>query len=251
MDERSPLLTIGELARQVGLRTSALRYYEQQGLLKPAGRTPAGYRLYAPEAEERVRFIQRARRLGFSLADIRALLAGGLDQGSVLDITEKRYLILESQLTELLIQRHELGLFLDELTRTAGGIDDRVAVFDRLLDRVCVGPAQPSSADAILAWLMAHTGCTLTSLEESTLLDRLRGRHIHLWKEEDGYRILVVGHDPDVGVALQELARLEAECHAHSAPHLERTPEGYLLTARGENAFIFARLFLALEGDAG
>ena len=41
-------LTIGQLAKRVGLRTSALRYYEQQGLLSPSGRTTAGYRLYAP-----------------------------------------------------------------------------------------------------------------------------------------------------------------------------------------------------------
>ena len=49
------MLTIGELARRVGLRTSALRYYEKEGLLEPTERSEAGYRLYAPEAEETLR----------------------------------------------------------------------------------------------------------------------------------------------------------------------------------------------------
>ena len=60
-------ITIGQLARRTGLRTSALRYYEEQGLLQPLARTAAGYRLYDANAEQRVRFIGRAQRLGFSL----------------------------------------------------------------------------------------------------------------------------------------------------------------------------------------
>src|SRR5689334_17498826 len=70
------MLTIGELANRTGLRTSALRYYEDQGLLEPAERTAAGYRLYDESAEQTVRFIQRAQRLGFSLTDIGLLLQG-------------------------------------------------------------------------------------------------------------------------------------------------------------------------------
>src|SRR5690606_40887755 len=67
-------LTIGELAKLAGVSRSMLRYYEEQGLLKPAARSAAGYRLYAPEAAQTLLFIQRAQRLGFSLADIQILL---------------------------------------------------------------------------------------------------------------------------------------------------------------------------------
>ena len=52
------MLTIGQLARRVGLRPSALRYYEAEGLLRPSDRTEAGYRLYAPESADTVRLIQ-------------------------------------------------------------------------------------------------------------------------------------------------------------------------------------------------
>ena len=77
------MLTIGELARKVGLRPSALRYYEAEGLLEPSGRTEAGYRLYDAAAADTVRLIRQAQRLGFSLAEIGTLIgswrAGDLD----------------------------------------------------------------------------------------------------------------------------------------------------------------------------
>lgn len=68
-------LRIGELAKRVGLATSALRYYEEAGLLGPARRSEAGYRLYGPEAVGRVEFVQRAKALGLTLAEIRRLTA--------------------------------------------------------------------------------------------------------------------------------------------------------------------------------
>jgi hypothetical protein len=58
-------LTIGELANRVGMRTSTLRYYEEQGLLTPQSRSPAGYRLYNPQDEQVLLFISRSNALGF------------------------------------------------------------------------------------------------------------------------------------------------------------------------------------------
>jgi len=55
--------------------TSALRFYEAEGLVMPAGRTAVGYRLYDPEQIARVRFIRHAQRLGLSLAEVGELLA--------------------------------------------------------------------------------------------------------------------------------------------------------------------------------
>ena len=76
MDSRkNGLTTIGQIAEAVGVATSALRYYEREGLLKPTGRSPAGYRLYDRNAVEQLRFIRSAQSVGFSLQDIKALLA--------------------------------------------------------------------------------------------------------------------------------------------------------------------------------
>ena len=68
-------MRIGELAKLAGISTSALRYYEEAGLLGPAARTEAGYRVYGPEAVGRLQFVRRAKALGLSLQEIRQLLA--------------------------------------------------------------------------------------------------------------------------------------------------------------------------------
>lgn len=65
-------MKIGELAARTGMTTSAIRFYEQSGLLPPAGRGQNGYRIYDEAAAERLRMIQLAQRLGFSLVDMRA-----------------------------------------------------------------------------------------------------------------------------------------------------------------------------------
>ena len=69
------VMRIGELARLAGVATSALRYYDEAGLLGPSGRTEAGYRLYGSEAIGRLEFVQRAKALGLSLREVRELLA--------------------------------------------------------------------------------------------------------------------------------------------------------------------------------
>jgi MerR family mercuric resistance operon transcriptional regulator len=68
------LLTVGKLARKVGLRPSAIRYYEAQGILRFPNRSASGYRLYGPETVVLLQFIRRARELGFSLDEIRQLI---------------------------------------------------------------------------------------------------------------------------------------------------------------------------------
>lgn len=55
------MLTIGRLADAVGLEAKTLRFYDRVGLLPPAARTPAGYRLYDDSAAPRLQFIRRAK----------------------------------------------------------------------------------------------------------------------------------------------------------------------------------------------
>jgi DNA-binding transcriptional MerR regulator len=67
-------MKIGELSRMSGLAASAIRFYEEQGLLAPISRTASGYRQYASNAPDRLKLIQGAKRLGFSLDVIRDML---------------------------------------------------------------------------------------------------------------------------------------------------------------------------------
>ncbi len=250
------MLTIGQLAQRVGLRPSALRYYEAEGLLAPSDRTEAGYRLYSPADVDTVRLIQRAQRLGFSLSEIRGLLAawraGDLDNAETLALAEERYLALERQVTEYRVLQHELELFLLDLR--GGAPDAAQTAFGRLVERICGNPTAELPSRAVLYRLGDYDGCLLSGPGAADVLARLRGRHVHIWREDDAYHILIVGHDPAavhdpaVGAALADLIRLEAECRTHPTPHeLRQDDEGYRLIARGDRAFILARLFLALE----
>jgi len=245
-------LTIGELAKMAGVSRSMLRYYEEQGLLKPAGRTSAGYRLYSPSAAEILLFIQRAQRLGFSLADIHVLierLAGdGPFDEALVQLAEERYLQIERQLTDLLVLRHEMAAFLSDLnTRIESGTGSARDLYQQLVRRVCGHEPGATPPKEALAWLLERTGCALASLDRDEVLGALEGRHIHIWRDEAGYRVLVPGHDPRLEAALAAIARVEADCHAHETPRLERTDEGYLFVAEGDKAFLFAQFFLDLE----
>jgi len=66
--------SIGKLAESAGVAIDTVRYYERNGLLQPAGRLASGYRRYGEAELRRLRFIRRAKALGFSLEDIRTLL---------------------------------------------------------------------------------------------------------------------------------------------------------------------------------
>ena len=74
-------LGIGELARQVGMRASALRYYESVGLLRRPARV-AGRRVYPGSTVRRIALIRMAQRAGFTLAEIRQLLSDDADRGA-------------------------------------------------------------------------------------------------------------------------------------------------------------------------
>ena len=63
-----------ELARRTGCNLETIRYYEKIGMMPEPPRTGAGYRVYDEEQVSRLRFILRARELGFSLEDVRGLL---------------------------------------------------------------------------------------------------------------------------------------------------------------------------------
>ena len=76
------MLTIGRLARLGGVNLETIRYYEREGLLPKPPRTKAGYRLFPSETARRLRFIKRAQVLGFSLGEIRELLALRIKPGT-------------------------------------------------------------------------------------------------------------------------------------------------------------------------
>ncbi|MCH2170983.1 MerR family transcriptional regulator [Myxococcota bacterium] len=81
-----PLLSITEVQEQLGVSARTLRYYEELGLLPGVRRTAGGRRVYAPDELERLRFIQRLKQLGLSLAEVKELNAVYAIAGSTRDM---------------------------------------------------------------------------------------------------------------------------------------------------------------------
>ena len=102
----------GELARHGGVSVDTLRHYEKKGLLAPPHRLDNGYREYPASALQRVRLIQRALDMGFSLDDLTRVLrqrdAGGVPCHAVRAIAVKRLAELEARIASLEQLRLEL-----------------------------------------------------------------------------------------------------------------------------------------------
>ncbi|MBS0212835.1 MAG: heavy metal-responsive transcriptional regulator [Proteobacteria bacterium] len=101
---------IGQLARHAGVAIDTVRYYERERLLQPAGRLASGYRRYGEGELRRLRFILRAKALGFTLADVRGLLALSDEQdvAKVRRAAQDKLADIEHRIAEL--QRVRSGL---------------------------------------------------------------------------------------------------------------------------------------------
>ncbi len=73
------VLTIGQLARRADVGVETVRFYQRKGLLAEPDRRPSGYRQYDEAIVDRLRFIKRAKELGFTLNEIKELLSLRLD----------------------------------------------------------------------------------------------------------------------------------------------------------------------------
>lgn len=111
-------LKIGEVARRSGVGIEALRFYEKGGLLDKPSRTYSGYRVYGPEVLDRLMFIKRAQSLGFSLNEIKQIIAdarrGESPCDEVREIVSRRLAELDERLRELRRYRKELAETLEE-----------------------------------------------------------------------------------------------------------------------------------------
>src|SRR5947208_9758509 len=97
-------LTIGQLAPQGGVGIETVRFYERQGLLEEPARKESGYRQYPEGVVGRLRFIKRAKELGFSLREIKELMALRFDPATTCADVKRR---AEAKITDIEIKiRH-------------------------------------------------------------------------------------------------------------------------------------------------
>lgn len=104
-DARAEIITIGELSRRTGVNVETIRYYEKVKMLPVPQRTAGGRRLYGPVETRVLAFIRRARELGFTPDEVRALLdLGGPEKASCAEVRmlAKRHLAdIRAKITDL------------------------------------------------------------------------------------------------------------------------------------------------------
>jgi MerR family copper efflux transcriptional regulator len=105
---------IGTLAKRAGVGIDTVRYYERAGLLAPKARLPSGYRRYSDLEIARLRFIRRAQALGFTLKEIRELLAisAQRDVARVKRSAEAKLTNVEKRIAELERVRKGLAMLI-------------------------------------------------------------------------------------------------------------------------------------------
>lgn len=117
----SSSLSIGQLASAAGVGVETVRFYERQGLVPKPPRRRSGYRAYPPETVERVRFIRRAKELGFTLREIAELLALRVDPrtscADVRALARQKIIDVEAKLAEL----ERIKSALEKLVRACRG----------------------------------------------------------------------------------------------------------------------------------
>lgn len=114
-------MNIGVAAKRSGVSAKTIRYYEDIGLLRPPSRTPSGYRQYVDADVQILRFVDRARSLGFSLEDLRKLLALWADKqrksAEVKSLARRHIKDIEQKILELQTMR---GALVDLALRCQG-----------------------------------------------------------------------------------------------------------------------------------
>ncbi len=109
------LLKIGDVAKQTGIGIETLRFYERSGLLDAPVRTEAGYRLYGTDALATLEFIKRAQMLGFTLTEIKRIIAESRSGESPCDEVRET---VRQRLVELDEKLRQMQLYRDALAQT-------------------------------------------------------------------------------------------------------------------------------------
>jgi MerR family transcriptional regulator, copper efflux regulator len=108
-------MTVGTLAKQAGVKIDTIRYYERRGLLPKPPRTNSGYRTFTHASVERLSFIRQAQALGFTLTEVKQLLALRLSPGMTCTDVRKRAQARMADIEEKINSLHAMKRALQQL----------------------------------------------------------------------------------------------------------------------------------------
>jgi MerR family mercuric resistance operon transcriptional regulator len=115
-----PALTIAKAAREAGVNIETVRFYERRGLIErpPKGE---GYRVYSPDQVARIRFIKEAQQIGFSLAEIKELLALRADPNADCSAVQQQATAKQQEVRRKIEQLREIDAALETLIAACPG----------------------------------------------------------------------------------------------------------------------------------
>ena len=106
--QRENSLRVSDVARAANVHVQTLHYYERRGLLPTPRRTTAGYRVYSPGTVQHVRAIKRAQALGFTLADIRQLMAPAAGSNTFRELVSRKLSEIDGKIRDLHLMKRSL-----------------------------------------------------------------------------------------------------------------------------------------------
>ncbi len=115
-----PELSIARAAREAGVNTETVRFYERRGLIERLPRRE-GYRVYSPDQVARVRFIKEAQQIGFSLAEIKELLALRTDPNADCSAVQQQATAKQQEVRRKIEQLREIDAALETLIAACPG----------------------------------------------------------------------------------------------------------------------------------
>ena len=136
-DKTDKLMRVGELAKAVGKTVRAMHLYEELGLLEPRARSEGGFRLYGPEAVDRIHWLVKLQAIGFTLAEIQGFVRDFSTSGTGREATARvRQLFAEKQ-AQIREQITQLAVIENDVSEALAYLDSCRSCTDDLAPTAC------------------------------------------------------------------------------------------------------------------
>jgi DNA-binding transcriptional MerR regulator len=122
-DDPAKMMRVGELAKAVGKTVRAMHLYEELGLLEPRARSEGGFRLYGPEAVDRIHWIVKLQAIGFTLAEIQGFVGDFQGAGSGREATARVRALFTEKQTQIREQIMQLQVIENDLSEAVAYLD--------------------------------------------------------------------------------------------------------------------------------
>lgn len=137
MNNDPKLMRVGELAKAVGKTVRAMHLYEELGLLEPRARSEGGFRLYGPEAIDRIHWIVKLQAIGFTLAEIQGFVRDFQRAGSGREATTRVRALFTEKQTQIREQITQLQVIENDLSEALTYLDSCQSCTDDYAPTAC------------------------------------------------------------------------------------------------------------------